>query len=210
MNLSTRIAIAILPDVLTLTAAAADNPLWKKISDTGVIVCGAIAGDPVGSWRAPGKDEWYGYEIGLCRSIAADLGKAMGKTLRVEFLETTWKTVVLDIQSGKIDLWPGMTETDERKRAIDMAGPMYALPNCVVNRKGLAAMPNWTDYNNAKLRIAAVTGTVTERTVRTELAPLAQQFSFRDLTEASPDQRVREFLNRRVAAVQQQQGPLHP
>ena len=30
------------------------------------------------------------------------------------------------------------------------------------------------------------------------------------LREASPDQRVREFLNRRVAAVQQQQGPLHP
>ena len=30
------------------------------------------------------------------------------------------------------------------------------------------------------------------------------------LREASPDQRVREFLNRRVAAVQQQQGLLHP
>ena len=30
------------------------------------------------------------------------------------------------------------------------------------------------------------------------------------LREASPDQRVREFLNRRVAAVQQQQGILHP
>ncbi|MGE0798361.1 MAG: transporter substrate-binding domain-containing protein [Lautropia sp.] len=180
-----RIATALALTATAPLAFAQEGGLWKKVADSGVLICGAIPGDPVGSWKVPGKDEWLGYEIGLCRAIAADLGKAMGKTLKIEFHETTWKTVVLDIQSGKIDLWPGMTATEERKRAIDMAGPMYQLPNCMVNRKGLPAMPNWVDYNYPKLRIATVTGTVTERAIRTELAPNAVNLSFKDLTEAT-------------------------
>lgn len=170
--------------VSSRVAIASEN-LWEKISTSGTLVCGAIAGDPIGSWKAPGKDDWQGYEINLCRAIAHDFGKHLGKPIKVEFKETTWATVVLDLQSGKLDLWPGMTASAERKRAIDMAGPMYALPNCIVDRKGLSPRTRWDEYNDPTLRLAAVTGTLTEKGLREDLAPKATHLSFKDLTEAT-------------------------
>jgi len=97
-------------------------------------------------------------------------------------VETTWTTVVLDLQSAKIDLWSGMSVTPERLKAIDMAGPMYELAHCYINRKGLEGLKTWDDYSKPEIRVAVVTGTSDEKAVQ-ELSPKASILSFKDMSQ---------------------------
>lgn len=161
--------------------ARADD-VWDHIQSTGKIVCGAIPNDPLGSWIDPKTHNWEGYEIDLCRDIAKGLSTTMGKTITPEFRETTWATVVLDIQSRKIDLWPGMSATEARKKALSMIGPMYDLAYCTVNRKGFDVGKKWSDLNTPKVRIATVSGTSIETAFK-KFAPDATHMTFKDLSE---------------------------
>ena len=174
-------AVFALASVVPGTAQA--DAIWDKVNRTGILTCGAMAANPTGSWSVPGPAKYEGYEINLCRQIALELTKALGKYIRVEYKETTWGTVVLDLQSAKIDLWPGMSETPARLKAIDMAGPMYELAHCYVNRKGLAGLKTWQDYSKAEIRIAAISGTSDEDAVR-KLSPNATILSFKDASAA--------------------------
>lgn len=90
---------------------ASAGGIRDKIMDSGVRTCGAMAANPTGSWAVPGPAEYEGYEINLCRQIAIELSKARGRNIRIDDKETTRGTVVLDLQSEKVDIWPGMSET---------------------------------------------------------------------------------------------------
>jgi polar amino acid transport system substrate-binding protein len=187
MNTVTRIIAASIFAVLStlgLHNTAKADPVWNQIQKTGKIVCGAIPNDPLGSWIDPKTHKWEGYEIDLCREISADLSKAMGKKITPEFRETTWATVVLDIQSRKIDIWPGMSATPDREKALSMIGPMYDLAFCTVNRKGFDVGQNWNDFNNPKVRIATITGTSIETAFK-KFAPNATQLTFSGLSEVA-------------------------
>ena len=153
--------------------------IWDKVKDSGVLTCGAMAANPTGSWAVPGPAKFEGYEINLCRHIALELSKVMGRNIRVDYKETTWGTVVLDLQSDKVDIWPGMSETPERLKAIDMAGPMYELQHCIVTRKGLDGLKTWNDFSKADIKVATVTGTSDEDAVR-KLSPNATILSFKE------------------------------
>ena len=157
--------------------------IWDKVKDSGVLTCGAMAANPTGSWAVPGPAKYEGYEINLCRQIALELSKAMGRNIRIDYKETTWGTVVLDLQSAKVDIWPGMSETPERLKAIDMAGPMYELQHCYVNRRGLSGLKMWKDYSKPDVRIATITGTSDEDAVR-RLSPDATILSFKEAPAA--------------------------
>lgn len=165
------------------STGAQPKPLWDKILESGELVCGAMPSSPLNSWKVDGPAVYEGYSINLCRQMAVDLSIAMKKYIDLKFRETTWSTVVLDLQAGKVDMWAGMSETEERKKAIDMAGPLYALAHCIVNKKDLAGLSTWEQYSRPEVRIAAVTGTTDEKAVR-ELAPKATLFSFKDNSEA--------------------------
>ena len=92
--LAAAIAIAV-----SIPSVALADPVWERIKTSGKIVCGAIPNDPIGSWVDQKTNQWEGYEIDLCRNIAEDLSVTMGRKLTVEFKETSWATVVLDLQS---------------------------------------------------------------------------------------------------------------
>ncbi len=153
--------------------------IWDKVKESGILTCGAMAANPTGSWAVPGPAKYEGYEINLCRQIALELSKAMGKNIRIGYKETTWATVVLDLQTAKVDIWPGMSETPERLKAIDMAGPMYELQHCIVTRKGLTGLKTWKDFSKPDIKIATITGTSDEDAVR-KLSPEATILSFKD------------------------------
>ncbi len=170
--------------VFTMHTEAKADAVWDQIQETGKIVCGAIPNDPLGSWIDPQTRKWEGYEIDLCRGIAKGLSTDMGKTITPEFRETTWATIVLDIQSRKIDIWPGMSATPEREKALSMIGPMYDLAFCTVNHKGFDVGQNWSDFNNPKVRIATITGTSIETAFK-KFAPNATQLTFPGLSEVA-------------------------
>lgn len=172
---------------ITLAGAgmASADPVWDRIQSSGSIVCGAIPNDPVGSWEDRQTGQWEGYEIDLCRAIAADLSKEMGKEIKPEFRETSWKTVVLDLQSNKIDIWPGMSATPERQKALSMVGPMYGLAFCGVTSKSFKpADANWEALNKPEVRIATVTGTSLETAFKT-FAPKATHITLAEYSEVT-------------------------
>ena len=82
----------------------------------------------------------------------------------LEFVETTFKTVVLDLQSGKCDAFFGFNATPERALAIDFAGPLYTLGFVFINRNGWTPPgPGWADYNKPDIRICYPLGTSMEQ-----------------------------------------------
>jgi polar amino acid transport system substrate-binding protein len=167
----------------TAVRAQTGQPLWDKIQSSGELVCGAMAANPLGSWKV-GPDHYEGYEINFCRRIAQDLGAAMGKPIALRFHEITWSTVVLELQSGRIDLFPSMSVTDERKQALDMTEPVLMLDECVIGRHGTPARTEWQQYSDPAMRIATVMGTSDSQAVH-DLAPKATVLSFKELSDAS-------------------------
>ena len=180
----TQSAFAAAALAMAATGAVRADPVWDRVQSSGKLVCGAIPNDPIGSWVDPQTRQWEGYEIELCRAIAADLSKEMGRTVTPEFRETSWKTIVLDIQSQKLDIWPGMSATEERKKALSMIGPMYGLAFCAVNRKGFAGGKTWDELNKPEVRIATVTGTSTEAAFK-KFAPKATNISLSEHSEVA-------------------------
>jgi polar amino acid transport system substrate-binding protein len=157
---------------LSIPSLAKADPVWDRIKGSGKIVCGAIPSDPIGSWVDLKTNQWEGYEIDLCRQIADDLSGPMGRKITPEFKETAWNTVVLDLQSQKIDIWPGMSATPEREKALSMVGPIYGLAFCAMSRAGFEIDETWEALNRPDVRIATVTGTSVEAAFK-KLAPKA-------------------------------------
>lgn len=173
--------------VTTLAAIAFASPLWAdpvwdRIESTGTLTCGAIPNDPIGSWMDRDSGQWEGYEIDLCRAIAADLGEEMGKELNVRFQETSWRTIVLDLQSQKIDIWPGMSATEQRKEALSMIGPIYDLAFCAMDGRNAQVGTTWEELNQPDVRIATVTGTSVEDAFK-KMAPDAQHITLSEYSE---------------------------
>lgn len=182
MRLNLGVILVTSSAAVALASPALADPVWDRIESSGTLVCGAIPSDPIGSWVDRDTGQWEGYEIDLCRAIAADLGKEMGKELEVEFHETSWRTIVLDLQSQKIDLWPGMSATEERKKALSMVGPIYDLAFCAMDGKSAQVGKTWEELNSPDVRIATVTGTSVETAFK-EMAPKAQHISLSEYSE---------------------------
>lgn len=164
-------------------ANAQGKAIWDKVSETGTLTCGAMAAVPMNSWKVDGPNRYEGYSIGFCRELVKELTKAMGKPIKLDFYETTFANVVLDLQSGKADLFAGMSATEERKKALDMTGPMYDLAHCVVQRKGLTGLKTWADYSKPEIKISSATGTSDEKALQ-EMAPKATNMSFKENAQA--------------------------
>jgi len=166
------------------TSLASADPVWDRIETSGKIVCGAIPNDKVGSWQDRASGQWEGYEVDLCRAMAADLSKEMGRTIEPQFRETSWKTVVLDVQSNKIDIWPGMSATPEREKALSMVGPIYGLAFCGVSSKQFKSGASWEELNKPEVRIATVTGTSIESAFK-KFAPNATHITLAEYSEVA-------------------------
>ncbi|MCR8550519.1 transporter substrate-binding domain-containing protein [Salipiger sp. P9] len=162
--------------------ALADS-IWENIEASGEVVCGGIQNYPPTSFHVGGDLEYAGYGPNICRQIVADLGAEMGKELKVVWKETTWQSVVLDLQAGRIDLFPGMTATEERKKALDMAGPLYRMTDCVIARKGTEPMATWEEYNTADSTFAMVTGTAQVAFLESDV-PEAKIMSLKEMSES--------------------------
>ena len=57
-------ACALIIATVSLAAAQSDQSLWDKIESSGTLMCGAMASNPLGSWKI-GPDQYAGYEIEL-------------------------------------------------------------------------------------------------------------------------------------------------
>lgn len=181
MTVKLTAAVAVMLQVTAVPAMA--EALWDKIERTGEVVCGGIHAFKPTSFYTGGELVYQGYGPNICRAITADLSKEMGKDLIVKWHETTWQSVVLDLQAGRIDIFPGMTATEERKQALDMVGPLYRMTDCVIAGKRSETRATWDDYNNSDTTFALVTGTAQAQFVINEL-PEAKAMTLKEMGEA--------------------------
>lgn len=188
MHRSTRgalIALALLLAAgLEAAPGAAANATWDTIAKSGVVRIGVIPNRPPYFWQEGGK--WVGFSAEMGEDLAKDLSAKLGKEIKVEFVLTSWTTVILDIQADKIDAFFGLSFSEERKKAINLAGPIYSLPNVALNAAGLKTGDKWDDYNRPDMKIAVVMGTTDEQAARKYL-PKAEIRALKGMAEAVLD-----------------------
>lgn len=167
-----------------LAPAAAQGSSWETIERTGVLRVGVITARPPYFWQENGQ--WVGFSPDMGRDVARALSVAMDKEIRLEWVITSFTTVVLDIQANRLDVFFGMSFAEERRRAINLVGPLYSLPNVTINARDFNPGDTWESYNNPNTRISVVMGTTDEQAARRFL-PNAQIRALRGTGEAVLD-----------------------
>jgi|GEM_PF-903847 len=160
-----------------MAAPASAAGVWDRVLDSGKMHCAGLEHPPI-SWKVSDA-EYQGYLPEICRALVKDLSAAMGKDLELVFVPTNWSNIILDVQSGRIDIAGALGATEDRKKAVDMPGPAYILAEGVIYRKGFEPLKTWDEYNNAGISVAIIAGTTGEKAVHEKL-PNAQHMSFPD------------------------------
>jgi polar amino acid transport system substrate-binding protein len=154
---------------------------WDQVASTGRIRVGLIPSRAPYQWLDDGKVR--GFIDTMTRDFVAKLGAQMGKTIQIDYVQTSNQTVILDLQANRIDSYIPLTVTKEREAAISMYGPLYLMPVVAFNRTGFNPGPRWEDYNKPGIRIAVVMGTTDELAAR-KLLTAATIRSMKSTSEA--------------------------
>jgi polar amino acid transport system substrate-binding protein len=148
-------------------AEAQTTSIWTDVMATKKLTVCIVPSYQPYSWKDP-KGEWQGFVAEMARNVSAAM------RVEPEFIETTFKTVVLDLQSAKCHVFFGFNATPERALAIDFSGPLYTLGFGFVNAKSWKPPgPGWADFNSPNTRICYPIGTSMEQQAK-RWAPKAQ------------------------------------
>lgn len=156
-----QLALFIAASALSASSAmAADESAWAQIQSTKkLLTCVVPAYQPYSARDAGGT--WSGFAVEMAKDVA--------KALRAEpeFIETSFKTVVLDLQSGKCHAFFGFNATPERALAIDFAGPLYTLGFGAIDREGFVPKGDrWSDLNDPSIRVCYAVGNSSEQQIK--------------------------------------------
>jgi polar amino acid transport system substrate-binding protein len=126
------------------------------------------------------KDITTGKWGGACIEMADSIAKVLGAKL--QYVEATYGTSVLDLQTDKVDLCFALNPTPERALAIRFTHPMLIHPFGCLAKPGLAPK-SWSDINKPDIRISFDIGSLHE-TVAQRFAPKAQLIGFPNRDQA--------------------------
>ena len=88
----------------------------EEIQERGVLIVGTTGDYQPVSYLDPGTGEYVGFDIELAKDLADDLD------VEIEYVETSWPTLMDDTLAGKFDLAiSGITVTDARKEQALMS-----------------------------------------------------------------------------------------
>ncbi len=138
--------------VLVPSVRAAGADTLARVRQTRTMRFGAVPGQPPYSWKDAGSGEWRGFLPDIARDLASGLGAT------AEPVESTWGNGVLDIQSGKVDIFFGLAPTPQRALAVDFTHPMYQNAFALVARPGFNPR-TWSDLDDPAVRVAVELGT---------------------------------------------------
>jgi polar amino acid transport system substrate-binding protein len=126
-----------------------------RIRRTGALRIAALPGETPFFRKDLATGEWHGVAIDMASSIAAAV------SAKLEYVEGTYATSVLDLQSNKIDLAFALNPTPQRALAIGFTRPYYMHPFGYVSHKGFAAR-TWADLNRPEVRVVSLIGSLTD------------------------------------------------
>lgn len=141
-------------------SAAQSSSIWNSVMSTGKLIACVVPAYQPYSWKDD-DGKWQGFAVKMAQDVAYDLH------VQVAFVETSFKTIVLDLQSAKCDVFFGFNATPERALAIDFAGPLYTLGFLALDRTGWSPPGNaWANLNNPNTRICFTIGNSTAQQVK--------------------------------------------
>jgi ABC-type amino acid transport substrate-binding protein len=148
------------------TAAAA------KLPKGSVVKIGVAVGPPF-LLRTPGG-QWTSFSAELIRKF----GQAEG--LKIEFVPTSWPTMIAGLQAHKYDLTQPINATPERRQVVKFSAPVSAAGVLYFVPKD-SSYHTLADLNDSSVTIATISGSAEEEVTR-KLLPKAK---LRSLTSAS-------------------------
>lgn len=107
--------------------------------------------------------------------MAADVAAKLG--VKLELVESSWKTIVLDAVSNRCHAIFGLSITPERDAALEFGGPIYSVGLAVAVRQGYEITSDqWAAQNTPEARISIVMGTSQEKELE-KYAPKATKLA---------------------------------
>jgi ABC-type amino acid transport substrate-binding protein len=154
--------------IAAATQAAAQTGTLERIRQKGVITMGYIDG-AVPFSSAGANQQPQGYSVDLCREVAIGLRTQ----LKLASLETRWVALTIQnrleaVRSGRVDLECSTTTwTLSRQAEVDFSLIVFVDGGSILTRSS-SALGRLLDFDGK--RIAVITGTTTEKTLRESLA----------------------------------------
>ncbi len=157
-------------------AQPANEGTLARVQRTKVLRVAALPGELPYFSKNIGTGEWNGACIDMAKSIAKLFNA------RLEYVEATYGTSVLDLQTNKVDLAFALNPTPERALSIGFTHPMIVHPFGCLAKRGLD--PNkWADIDKPGLPIGYDIGSLHE-TLAKRFAPQAQHMGFPNRDQA--------------------------
>jgi polar amino acid transport system substrate-binding protein len=147
-------------------APAPGESTLDRVRRTGILRISALPGEAPFFVKDLAAGTWTGAGIDMAKNIAAALN------VRLAYVEGTYATSVLDLQTNKSDLAFALNPTPQRALAIGFTRPYYMHPFGYVARTGFPAR-TWADLDNPKIRVVSLIGSLTDNLLA-RYAPKAQ------------------------------------
>lgn len=145
----------------TCTAHAAEESLWASVKKEGVLRCGAAIAPPY-VMRDPKTGSHSGFFADLCRDFGENVLK-----VKVQFVDTTWDSIVAGLQAGKWDMSLALNNTPERAKAVSFSeGVSNYEISFVYNKTNpkLSVQPqSIVDIDKRGLTLAVMSGTAQDK-----------------------------------------------
>ncbi|MDL2059641.1 transporter substrate-binding domain-containing protein [Mesosutterella sp. AGMB02718] len=161
MKLSTvMVALASLAVAGTAVAAPALTGTLKKAKDTGIFTIGyRDSSVPFSYLDADGKPIGYGMEI--CKRVAAEVGKAVGRKLTIKWQPITSGNRIPLLLNGTYDLECGSTtNSKERQKQVDFGTTYFRIGVTAAVKKN-SSINSFKDLNGKNVSTTAGTTSVT-------------------------------------------------
>jgi cyclohexadienyl dehydratase len=148
--------------VSALPAAAQQKSMLHQVLERGVLRVGTTGTYFPFSLSDAATQSFQGYDIEVAQQLGKDLG------VRVEFVLTTWPTIVAGLVANKYDIAAsGITMTLDRMKTVAFTNS-YVKPTVVPVIRGADAgkYTTWKDLESPNVTIAVMLGTSAEKTVK--------------------------------------------
>jgi polar amino acid transport system substrate-binding protein len=157
-------AVAVVVSMSACSASSTKSPSADGTSaESGLpatIRVGAAAGPPFLFRDATG--EWT--------SFSAELAKKFGEyaKVKIEFVDTTFPTMIAGLQTSKYDLTQPINATPERSKVVDFSDGVSAAGALYFSQPG-SGFTSIEDMNKPSVTIAVISGSAEEQTTKTLL-----------------------------------------
>jgi cyclohexadienyl dehydratase len=182
-----KLMLALGVTLLAMANVANAESRLHEILDKGVLRVGTTGDWNPMTMKDPATNSYRGFDIDVTSELAKDLG------VKVEYVATDWKTLVSGIQADKYDITGSASLNMSRAKVAGYSQPYFYLAFVpVVQKKDLAKFSDWSDFDNADIKVAATLGTVQEKMVKA-FFPSAQH-----IVIEAPARDFQELLARRA------------